>query len=131
MQDVFIACAGGLIGINDALSAAFPDVMVQTCIVHMVRNSTKFVSYKDRKPICAGLEKIYSAVNETEAQEHLDEFCRKWDSKYSMIRKSWRQAWDRIIPLFLFPEEIWRTIYTISAVESVDKTLRRASRNHW
>lgn len=130
MQDVFIACADGLTGIDDALTTAFPDVMVQTCIVHMVRNSTKFVSYKDRKAICADLKKIYDAVNETEAQEHLDDFCKKWDSKYSMIGKSWRQAWDRIIPMFLFPEEIRRTIYTTNAVESVNMTLRKASRNH-
>jgi transposase-like protein len=130
MQDVFIACADGLTGIDDALTTAFPNVMVQTCIVHMVRNSTKFVSYKDRKQICADLKKIYNAVNETEAQEHLDDFCKIWDSKYSMIGKSWRQAWDRIIPMFLFPEEIRRTIYTTNAVESVNMTLRKASRNH-
>jgi putative transposase len=130
MKDVFIACVDGLTGLDEALVAAFPDAMVQTCIVHMVRNSTKFVSFKERKALCADLKMIYNAIDEKEAAEQLDAFCLKWDKKYSMIGKSWRQHWDRIIPMFLFPEEIRRTIYTTNAVESVNMTLRKASRNH-
>ena len=129
MQDIFIACVDGLKGLDEALQTAFPDVLVQTCIVHMVRNSTKFVSYKDRKEICTDLKMIYQATNENIALENLDKFCDKWDTKYPMIGKSWRNNWDKIIPMFLFPEEILRTIYTTNAVESVNMTLRKASKN--
>lgn len=130
MKDILIGCVDGLTGLDEALVAAFPNAMVQTCIVHMVRNSTKFVSFKDRKELCADLKLIYNAMDEKEAAQQLDEFCLKWDKKYVMIGKSWRQHWDRIIPMFLFPEEIRRTIYTTNAIESVNMTLRKASRNH-
>lgn len=130
LKDILIACVDGLTGLDEALVAAYPAVMVQNCIVHMVRNSTKFVSYKDRKELCADLKTIYRAIDETEALENLDQFCLKWDKKYSMIGKSWRQHWDKIIPMFLFPEEIRRTIYTTNAIESMNMTLRKASRNH-
>jgi len=130
VKDVLIACVDGLTGLDEALVAAFPNAMVQTCIVHMVRNSTKYVSFKDRKELCRDLKAIYNALDEKKAAEQLELFCLKWDKKYSMIGKSWRQHWDRIIPMFLFPEEIRRTIYTTNAVESVNMTLRKACRNH-
>ena len=130
VKDVLIACADGLAGIDEALVAAFPDVMVQTCIVHMVRNSTKYVSYKDRKELCADLKNIYQAIDEKQGLDALDVFCTKWDKKYSMIGKSWRHHWDKIIPMYLFPEQIRRTIYTTNAIESMNMTLRKASRNH-
>jgi putative transposase len=130
LKDILIACIDGLTGLDDALVAAFPDVMVRTCIVHMVRNSTKFVSFKERKELCADLKTIYRAIDEKEALENLEAFCLKWDKKYSMIGKSWRQNWDKIIPMFLFPEDIRRTIYTTNAIESMNMTLRKASRNH-
>lgn len=129
MKDIFIACVDGLTGLDEALETAFPDVLVQTCIVHMVRNSTKYVSYKDRKQICAGLKDIYNATTEKEALANLDSFAATWDKKYPMISKSWRTHWDRVIPMFLFPEEIRRTIYTTNAIESVNMTLRKASKN--
>ncbi|CAN5299566.1 IS256 family transposase [soil metagenome] len=130
MKDVLIACVDGLTGLDEALLAAFPDVMVQTCIVHMVRNSTKFVSFKERKELCADLKAIYQAQDEKQALKELDSFCAKWDHKYSMIGKSWRLHWDKIIPMFLFPADIRRTIYTTNAIESVNMTLRKVSRNH-
>ena len=130
VKDVLIACADGLAGIDEALVAAFPEVMVQTCIVHMVRNSTKYVSYKDRKELCADLKNIYQAIDEKQGLDALDVFCTKWDKKYSMIGKSWRHHWDKIIPMYLFPEQIRRTIYTTNAIESMNMTLRKASRNH-
>jgi putative transposase len=130
LKDVLIACVDNLTGIDDALVAAFPDVMVQTCIVHMIRNSTKYVSFKERKALCADLKTIYQAPDEKLALENLDAFCLKWDPKYSMIGKSWRQNWDKIIPMFLFPADIRRTIYTTNAIESVNMTLRKVSRNH-
>ncbi len=130
IKDILIACVDGLTGIDEALVAAFPEVTVQTCIVHMVRNSTKFVSYKDRKAICADLKEIYQATSEERGVEALESFCSKWDSKYSMIGKSWRNNWAKIIPMFLFPEELRRTIYTTNAIESMNMTLRKASKNH-
>ncbi|MBK9144827.1 MAG: transposase [Candidatus Melainabacteria bacterium] len=121
---------GSKILVLERVTNFFPEVMVQTFIVHMVRNSTKFVSYKERKELCADLNKIYNAMNEKEAEANPDDFCENWDPKYSMIGRSWRQARDKIIPMFLFPQEIRRTIYTTNAVESVNMTLRKASRNH-
>jgi len=130
MKDIFTACVDGLTGIDEALTAAFPEVMVQTCIVHMIRNSTKYVSHKERKDLCTDLKEIYRALDEKTALEALDTFCSKWDKRYSMIGKSWRQNWSKIIPMFLFPEEIRRTIYTANAIESMNMTLRKVSRNH-
>lgn len=130
VKDILIACADGLTGIDEALLAAFPQVMVQTCIVHMVRNSTKYVSYKERKELCADLKNVYQAIDEKQGLDALDAFCLKWDKKYSMIGKSWRQNWDKVIPMYLFPEQIRRTIYTTNAIESMNMTLRKASRNH-
>lgn len=129
VKDIFIACVDGLSGLDEALTTAFSDVLVQTCIVHMVRNSSKYVSYKDRKELCADLKTIYKAATEQEALENLKLFGEKWDHKYPMISKSWKERWDRILPMFLFPEEIRRTIYTTNAVESVNMTLRKASKN--
>jgi len=129
LKDIFIACIDGLTGLDEALETAFPDVLVQTCIVHMVRNSTKYVSYKDRKKLCADFKTVYNATTEKEALASLELFGETWDKKYPMISKSWRTRWDRITPMFLFPEEIRRTIYTTNAVESVNMTLRKASKN--
>jgi len=130
LQDILIACVDGLIGLDEALLAAFPHVMIQTCIVHMVRNSTKYVSYKERKILCADLKTIYQAPDEKQALQALDQFTKKWDTKYPMIAKSWKKNWDKIIPMFLFPDEIRLSIYTTNAIESVNMTLRKASRNH-
>ena len=129
LKDIFIACVDGLAGLDEALETAFSDVMVQTCIVHMVRNSTKYVSYKDRKKLCADLKAIYQATTEKEDLSKLDKFAKAWDGKYPMISKSWRNHRDRIAAMFLFPEDIRRTIYTTNAVESVNMTLRKASKN--
>lgn len=130
MKDLLIACIDGLTGLDEALLAAFPNAMVQTCIVHMVRNSTKFVSYKERKALCADLKAIYQADDEKKALLQLEAFCKKWDSRYPMIGKSWRARWDTIIPMYLFPEDIRRTIYTTNAIESMNMTIRKVSRNH-
>ena len=130
LQDILIACVDGLIGLDEALLAAFPHVMIQTCIVHMVRNSTKYVSYKERKILCADLKTIYQAPDEKQALLALDQFTKKWDTKYPMIANSWKKNWDKIIPMYLFPDEIRRSIYTTNAIESVNMTLRKASRNH-
>lgn len=130
VKDIFIACIDGLTGMPEAFQAAFPKTWVQLCIVHMVRNSLKYVSWKDRKSVAADLKLIYRSVTEKEAETELEAFAAKWDKKYPTISKSWRAHWAQIIPMFAFPDDIRKTIYTTNAVESVNMTLRKASRNH-
>ncbi len=128
-QDILIACMDGLTGFPDAVRAVFPDTHIQHCIVHMIRNSTKFVSYSDLKEICRDLKEIYSAVNETEGREALEAFGKKWDHKYPMIYKSWSENWDDLIEFFSYPDDIRRAIYTTNAIESLNFSLRKITRN--
>jgi putative transposase len=130
VQDILIACVDGLTGMDDAIQTAFPKAWVQLCIVHMVRNSLRYVSWKHRKEMAADLKEIYRAVTETEAEDALTRFSAKWDGRYPTVGKSWREHWAKIIPMFAFPDDIRRIIYTTNAVESVNMTLRKASRNH-
>jgi putative transposase len=130
VQDVFIACVDGLTGMEEAIQTAFPKTWVQLCIVHMVRNSTKYVSWKDRRALIADLKAIYNAPTEDAAMAALDTFSQKWDSRYPMISKSWRSHWSQIVPMFAFPQPIRKLIYTTNAVESLNMILRKASRNH-
>jgi putative transposase len=130
VKDLFIACIDGLTGMPEAFQAAFPKAWVQLCIVHMVRNSLKYVSWKDRKAVAADLKLIYRSLTEEDAEAALDAFATIWDKRYPTISKSWRAHWAQIIPMFAFPDEIRKVIYTTNAVESVNMTLRKASRNH-
>ncbi|HNK51685.1 MAG TPA: IS256 family transposase [Nitrospira sp.] len=130
VQDIFIACVDGLTGMDEAIQTAFPKTWVQLCIVHMVRNSLKFVSYKHRKEMAGDLKAIYRAVTEDEAASALEALAEKWDGRYPTVSKSWRTHWAKIIPMFAFPDDIRKVIYTTNAVESVNMTLRKASRNH-
>jgi putative transposase len=130
VQDIFIACVDGLTGMEEAIQTAFPKTWVQLCIVHMVRNSVRYVSWKDRKKLIADLKAVYNAPTEQAALSALDSFSAKWDKQYPMISKSWRSHWAQIMPMFAFPDEIRKVIYTTNAVESVNMTLRKASRNH-
>ena len=102
---------------------------MQVCIVHMVRNSTKFVSYKDLKKICADLKKIYSAATEEAGLDALMGFGEKWDGKYPMISQSWQRHWDDLSEFFKYPPEIRRSIYTTNAVESLNYQLRKVTKN--
>lgn len=129
VQDILIACMDGLKGLPEAVNSLFPQTRIQLCIVHMVRNSTKFVSYKERKEICADLKKIYTAPTEREGSLALDAFAEKWDRKYPMISKSWRSNWDNLNEFFGYPKEIRRIIYTTNAVESLNFSLRKITKN--
>ena len=129
VEDIFIACMDGLTGFPDAVRAVYPKTKVQLCIVHMVRNSTKYVSYKDLKEVCRDLKQIYSAVNEEEALEALDDLGRKWNGKYPMIQRSWEAHWDELSEIFKYPEEIRRVIYTTNAIESLNASLRKVTKN--
>jgi putative transposase len=130
VQDIFISCVDGLTGMDEALQTAFPKTWVQLCIVHMVRNSLRYVSYKHRKELATDLKTIYRAATEAEAELALGRLAEKWDARYPTVSKSWRTHWAKIIPMFAFPADIRRMIYTTNAVESVNMTLRKASRNH-
>jgi len=129
VQDILIACMDGLTGFPEAVRAVYPDTRVQLCIVHMVRNSTKFISYKDLKKVCADLKAIYSATTEAAARDALEEFGKKWDDKYPMIYKSWDQHWDDLCEFFKYPPEIRKAIYTTNAVESLNYQLRKVTKN--
>jgi putative transposase len=128
INDVLIACVDGLKGLPEAIETVFPHAEVQLCIVHMVRNSLRFVSYKDRKKIASDLKNIYRAVTIEQAEKALCELEGKWDSRYPMISKSWRSNWSRIIPFFAYPDEIRTAIYTTNAIESLNNSLRKVTK---
>jgi len=125
IKDIFIACVDGLKGFPEAIEAVFPQTQVQLCIVHMIRNSTRFVNWKDRKELCADLKTIYKATTEEQAETALEAFEQKWDGKYPMISKSWRNHWQNIIPFFDYPADIRKAIYTTNAIESLNRSLRK------
>ncbi|MCK6379620.1 MAG: transposase, partial [Leptospiraceae bacterium] len=129
LQDILIACVDGLTGFPEAIKTIYPNAEVQLCIVHMVRNSLKYVSFKNRKELSSDLKKIYRAVNVEEAKLKLQEFSKKWDSKYPMISKSWENRWNEIIPFLAYPAEIRKVIYTTNAIESLNMTLRKVIKN--
>ena len=129
MNDVLIACVDGLKGLPEAIESVFPQAEVQLCIVHMVRNSLKFVSYKDRKNIAADLKIVYNAATVEQAKDALKDFEETWDGRYPMISKSWRSNWPRIIPFFAYSAEIRKAIYTTNAIESLNNSLRKVTKN--
>ena len=128
-EDILIACMDGLTGFPDAVKAVFPNTHIQHCIVHMIRNSTKFVSYKDLKAVCRDLKEIYSAINAESGHEALEEFGKKWNNKYPMIQASWERNWNDLIEFFNYPKDIRRAIYTTNAIESLNFSLRKVTRN--
>ena len=129
VKDIFIACVDGLKGFPEAIETVFPDTQVQLCIVHMVRHSLNYVSWKERKDVATDLKAIYSAPTVEEAELYLDEFEEKWKANYPTIGKSWRNNWERITPLFSYPPGIRKAIYTTNAIESVNMSLRKVTKN--
>ena len=129
VQDIFIACVDGLKGFPDAIEAVFPKTTVQLCIVHMVRHSLNYVSWKRRPEVAADLRLIYQSATAEEAELRLVEFEEKWDAEYLPIGQSWRRNWPRLIPFFDFPPEIRKVIYTTNAIESVNMSLRKLTKN--
>lgn len=126
---IYVACVDGLKGFTEAINSIFPDTVVQLCIVHMIRNSTKYVSYKDLKEVTTDLKKIYSATNEEEGSSELEKFTKKWDDKYPVISDIWRRNWSGISPLFAFPEEIRKAIYTTNIIEAANRQIRKIIKN--
>ncbi|WP_423364819.1 IS256 family transposase [Burkholderia sp. LMG 21824] len=125
-QDILIAVVDGLKGLTEAISAAYPRTTVQTCIVHLIRNSLEYASYKDRKALATALRPIYAAASEEAARQALQDFADgPWGEKYPTIVQSWQRAWEHVVPFYVFPPEIRRVVYTTNAIESLNMQLRK------
>jgi putative transposase len=125
VEDIFIACVDGLKGFPEAIELMYPNAIVQLCIVHMVRHSLNYVSWKQRREVAADLRAIYTSPTVEAAELALDQFGEKWDKSHPTISQVWRRNWERITPFFAFPAEIRKVIYTTNAVESVNMSLRK------
>lgn len=126
VEDVLIACVDGLKGFPDAIEVVFPRATVQTCIVHLIRASMRFVSWKERKAVARDLRPIYTASTRIEAEAALNDFEEKWGATHPQAIKTWRSNWERVVPFLDFPQEIRRIIYTTNAIESLNASLRKA-----
>lgn len=129
LKDIFIACIDGLKGFPDAIKTVYPDAKIQLCIVHMVRNSLKYVVFKDKKEVAADIKSIYNSPTLAQAEKALEEFSEKWDKKYPVISQSWRNNWENLITIFDYPKEIRHIIYTTNAIESLNSVIRKAIKN--
>ena len=129
LSDIFVACIDGLSGFPEAIHAAYPQTSVQLCIVHLVRAALRYVSSEDSKPVARDLKKIYQAATVVEAEAALEEFTQAWDEKYPTIAKQWRTKWSDIATLFDFPASIRKAIYTTNAIESVNSSIRKFTKN--
>lgn len=129
LQDIFIACVDGLKGFPEAIEAVYPKTQVQLCIVHMVRNSLRYVSWKQRKEVAADLKLIYGSATAEQAEMELSAFEAKWDATHPTIGMIWRRNWDQITPFFAYPADIRKVIYTTNAIESLNMSLRKVTKN--
>ena len=129
VEDIFIACTDNLTGFTAAIEAVFPKTDIQNCIIHQLRNSSKYVSYKDLKALMADLKRVYTAVDEETALSALDDFAAKWDSKYPKISKSWYENWPNLSTYFKFPNELRKLIYTTNAIEGFNRQLRKVTKS--
>jgi putative transposase len=129
VEDILIACVDGLTGFTSAIEAVYPRTEIQQCIIHQIRNSTKYVSYKDLKPLMADLKKVYAAVDEQTAQYQLDVFEEKWGGKYPKIALSWRSNWANLSTYFKYPQEVRTLIYTTNAIENFNRQLRKVTKS--
>lgn len=125
VEDLLICCVDGLTGFTEAIETVYPQTLVQLCIVHMVRNSLRFVNWKDRKVVARDLRLIYRAPTEAAGREALKAFGERWDAKYPTISRSWHQHWDELSVFYGYPQEIRRAIYTTNAIESVNRQMRK------
>jgi putative transposase len=133
VNDVLIACVDGLTGFPEAIEAVFPQAWVQTCIVHQIRNSMRFVTYGDRKRVAADLKPVYRAVNAEAAEQALQIFDEQWGDKYPMIAESWRARWENIIPFLALPADLRRAVYTTNSIENLNRQIRKSikTRGHF
>jgi putative transposase len=133
VSDVLIACVDGLTGFPEAIEAVFPQAWVQTCIVHQIRNSMRFVAYQDRKKVAAGLKPVYRAINVEDALAELEHFDEQWRHKYPMIADSWRARWQYIVPFLALPVDLRRAVYTTNSIENLNRQIRKSikTRGHF
>ncbi len=129
VEDIFIACTDNLTGFSAAIEAVYPKTEIQNCIIHQLRNSSKYVSYKDIKALMADLKAVYGAVDEESALVALDIFAERWDKKYPKISKSWRENWPNLSTYFKYPQEVRRLIYTTNAIEGFNRQLRKVTKS--
>lgn len=128
VKDIMIVCADGLTGIKEAINTAFPETEYQRCIVHQVRNTLKYVPYKDKKAFATDLKSIYLAPNEQQGHENLERVTEKWSEKYPNALKSWEQNWDVLTPIYKFSSDVRKVIYTTNAIESLNSTYKKLNR---
>lgn len=128
VEDIFIACTDNLTGFSAAIGAVFPKTEIQNCIIHQLRNSSKYVSYKDIKALMADLRSVYAAVDEPTALDALDAFSTKWETKYPKISRSWRENWANLSTYFKYPQEVRRLIYTTNSIEGFNRQLRKVTK---
>ena len=128
VEDIFIACTDNLTGFSAAIGAVFPKTEIQNCIIHQLRNSSKYVSYKDIKELMADLRSVYAAVDEPAALDALDAFSTKWETKYPKISRSWRENWANLSTYFKYPQEVRRLIYTTNSIEGLNRQLRKVTK---
>lgn len=129
VEDIFIACTDNLTGFSTAIEAVYPRTEIQNCIIHQLRNSSKYVSYKDLKGLIADLKAVYAAVDEPSALNALDAFSNHWDKKYPKISQSWRDNWSNLSTYFKYPQEVRRLIYTSNAIEGFNRQLRKVTKS--
>ncbi|MGL5707886.1 MAG: IS256 family transposase, partial [Aeromonas sp.] len=128
LQDILIACVDGLKGFPEAIEAVYPQTQIQLCIVHQVRHSLRYVSWKQRKEVAADLRRIYGAATLAEAELALGEFAAKWDEEHPSISRSWTNNWERLCVFFDYPPQIRKVIYTTNAIESLNASLRKVTK---
>ena len=128
-EDIFIACTDNLTGFSSAIEGVFPKTEIQNCIIHQLRNSSKYVSYKDLKALMADLKAVYAAVDEPAALDALDTFSERWDKKYPKISQSWRDNWANLSTYFKYPQEVRRLIYTTNTIEGFNRQLRKVTKS--
>ena len=129
IEDIFIACTDNLTGFSAAIEAVYPKTEIQNCIIHQLRNSSKYISYKDLKAPMADLKAVYAAVDEPAALDALDTFAEHWDKKYPKISQSWRDNWANLSTYFKFPQALRRLIYTTNTIEGFNRQLRKITKS--
>ncbi len=128
VQDILIACVDGLKGFPEAIEAIFPKTTVQTCVVHLIRHSLKYVPRRERERVARDLKPIYTAIDANAAQAALETFDEKWGARFPVITQAWLNAWEHVIPFLAFPPEARRVVYTTNAIEALNRQLRKRSR---
>ena len=129
VEDIFIACTDNLTGFDTAIHAVFPETEIQNCMIHQLRNSSKYVSYKDLKALMSDLKAVYAAVDEQAALDALETFAQNWDNKYPKIAKSWRENWTNLSTYFKYPPQVRRLIYTTNTIEGFNRQLRKVTKS--